>query len=304
MGMADNEVLDREVADHPTDEIDETLQQDDDEGDKPEDEDQPHDGDTDGEGSETDEVDITIGDESPPSEEEQRDQRAPAWVGELRKSKREADRRNRELTAEVERLKGAGQQPQPVTVGPKPTLEACGYDEAKYEADLTSWHDRKAGAAAEEARKQEAASQADKAWKAQLAHHSKLKSELKVRDFDEAEANVEDALSVTQRGLIVHGAENSAQIVYALGRNPKTLKDLAAITDPVKFAFAVARLETKLKVTPRTTAPLPERQIRGNAPAQGSTDKRLERLEADAVKSGDRSKVIAYKRDLKTKRAG
>jgi hypothetical protein len=293
--MAQAEVLDPEERVEPAD-LDETQP----EGDSPKEHVEDED---DSEGGTVDEVVITIGDESPPSEEEERDRQAPPWVGELRKSKREADRLIREQKAEIERLKGAGQQPQAVTVGPKPTLEACEYDEARFETEFTAWQHQKNAVEREAETKKAAAEQATKAWEAQLAHHAKLKSALKVPDFDEAEAEIETALSVTQQGLIVHGAENSAQVFYALGKNPKTLKDLAAITDPVKFAFAVAKLETKLKVTPRSTPPIPERNVRGNAPAPTGRDRKLEALEAEAAKTSDRSKVIAYKASLR-KRAG
>lgn len=291
--MAQAEVLDLEERVEPAD-LDEASN----EGEMPE---EHTEGEVDSEGSHTEEVVITIGDESPPSEDEERDSKAPAWVGELRKSKREADRRIRELAAENERLKGAGQQPQAVAVGTKPTLEACEYDEGRFERDLEAWQQRKRDAEQEVTEKQQVAANAKKAWDAQLAHHDKLKTDLKVRDFDGAEAAIESTLSKTQQGLIVHGADNSAHVFYALGKNPKTLKDLAAITDSVKFAFAVAKLETKLKVTPRNTAPIPERIVRGNAPAPGGSDKKLASLEAEAERTGNRSKVIEYKRELRQK---
>lgn len=251
----------------------------------------------DGEGDTTDEVTITIGDASPTPEDED-DSRAPVWVGELRKSHREQARRIRELEQQVTAAVPAQQA---VVVGEKPKFEDCGYDTEKFERELEAWHTRKQAAEAEVAKKQSAAESEKKAWSARLEHHGKLKGELKVKDYDEAEAAVEVALSVTQRGLIVHGADNSAQLTYALGKNPKTLKDLASITDPVKFAFAVAKLETKLKVTPRKHAPTPERNVRGNASPSGVVDNQLERLRAEAVKSGDLSKVIAYKKAQRAK---
>lgn len=250
-----------------------------------------------GEDGETDEVVITIGDESPPSEEED-DARAPGWVRELRKSNREKDRRIRELEQKVSTVTPA---PSAVVVGEEPTFEGCDYDADKFKRELNAWRDRKVAADAEVAKKQSAAEADKKAWDARLEHHGKLKSELKVKDYDDAEAAVEAAMSVTQRGLIVHGAENSAQLTYALGKNPKTLKELASITDPVKFAFAVAKLETKLKVTPRKSAPIPERSVRGNAAPTGVVDSQLERLRAEADKTGDRTKVAAYMNQQKAK---
>ena len=48
--------------------------------------------------------------------------------------------------------------------------------------------------------------------------------------------------------------------MYALGKNPKKAKELGEITDPVKFAFAVAKLETQLTVTSRKQVPPPEKK--------------------------------------------
>lgn len=230
---------------------------------------------------------ITIGEESPPPEE---DQAAPQWARDLRKRQQELVRENRELKQKAEALAS----PVTVVLGPKPTLETAEFDAEKFERDLEAWHERKRAADAEEATKRTAAENASKAWQARLDNHSKLKSELKVKDWDEADAALESSLSVTQRGLIVHGADNSAQVFYALAKNPARLKALASETDPVKFAFAVAKLETQLKVTPRRTAPIPERTVRGTA--TGAVDNQLARLEAEADKTGDRSKVAEYRR--------
>ena len=132
--------------------------------------------------------------------------------------------------------------------------------------------------------------------RAKLNSYSKAKTELKVKDFDDAEATVQETLNSTQQGIILQGAENPALLVYALGKNPKKAKELASITDPVKYAFAVAKLETQLKVTNRKAAPPPEKTVRGTGPVSGTVDSQLERLRADAEKTGDYSKVMAYKR--------
>jgi hypothetical protein len=84
--------------------------------------------------------------------------------------------------------------------------------------------------------------------------------------------------------------------VYALGKNPKKLKELASITDPVKFAFAIAKLETQLKVSNKKPAPPPEKVVGGTAPIRGAVDSTLERLRADAERTGDYSKVFAYRK--------
>lgn len=243
--------------------------------------------------AEEDEVVVTIGEESPPPEEDEK-QEAPEWVRELRKNHRELVRENRELKEKVAATTTT--ETKPVTVGAKPKLEDFDYDTEKFGHELEAWYDRKRDADAKAAEVEAAQKEQQKAWQAKLDDYGKVKAELKVKDFEDAEATVFESLNVTQQGIIVQGADNSALVIYALGKNPKKVKELASITDPVKFAFAVAKLETQLKVTNRKAAPPPEKTVSGSAPKSGSVDSTLERLRADAEKTGDYTKVTAYKR--------
>jgi hypothetical protein len=84
-------------------------------------------------------------------------------------------------------------------------------------------------------------------------------------------------------------------VIYALGKNLKKAKELSEITDPVKFAFAVAKLEKDLKVTNRKAAPPPEKIVSGTGRSSGAVDSTLERLRAEAEKTGNMTKVIQYK---------
>ena len=251
-----------------------------------------------------DEVVVTIGDEKPP--EQDQDSRAPDWVRELRKTNRELVRKLREKDAEVERIKGAGQAPAAaIVVGEKPKLADFNYDDEEFSNALEAWHDRKRQADTQAAEAKRAEDQARAAWQAKLDTYGKAKQSLKVADYEDAEATVQDTLSVVQQGIIIQGAENAAHVVYALGKSPAKAKELAAITDPVKFAFAVAKLETILKVTTRSkTAPAPEREVRGSvagAAATMGTNRKLEQLREKALESGDMTEYLAAKRKLKAK---
>jgi hypothetical protein len=237
----------------------------------------------------TDEVVVTIGGDSPPVDESPA--QAPEWVRELRKNHRELQRRNRELE---ERLKVVVPENKPVTLGPKPSLESVDYDAEKFEKALESWYEqkRKADEAQSKAEAQVRAEQQE--WQSKVESYNKAKASLKVRDFDDAESTVQESLSATQQGIILQGAENPAVLIYALGKNPKKAKELASITDPVKYAFAVAKLETQLKVTQRK-APPPEKTVTGSAGISGTVDSTLARLRAEAEKTGDYTKVTQYK---------
>ena len=105
--------------------------------------------------------------------------------------------------------------------------------------------------------------------------------------------------NVVQQGVMIQGAEDSALVIYALGKNLEQAKELAKIDDPVKFAFAVARLESKLKITSRKAATRPEGKISATASSAGAVDSTLERLREEASKSGNMDKVMAYKRAQK-----
>ena len=249
--------------------------------------------DDDGDGE--DDVLVSIGEESPPQEEEVR---APAWVRELRKSNREKERKIRELEAQINT---AATENKPVALGKKPSLEDCDYDSDEYENKLADWYEQKRHADTAEAEAQAQRDAEAKAWQGKLNSYAKARASLKVHDYEDAEAVALEAFSITQQGIVIQGSDNPALIIYALGKNAVRAKELASITDPVKFAFAVAKLETQLKVTNRKAAASPERTISsGGGRISGSVDSTLDRLRDEALKTGDMSKVMAYKRSKKT----
>lgn len=246
--------------------------------------------------SSDDEVVVLIEGESPPQEEEEEVSEAPKWVKELRKTHKEVVRKNRELEEKLKSLE-APKAEQPVELGAKPTLRDHDYDDEKFEAALEAWHDRKRKVEAQEAEKQKQQKATQDAWAAKVEAYNKARTALKVKDYDEVAANAGEVLNATQQGIIVAGSENPALVVYALGKNPKKAAALAKIQDPVQFAFAIAKLEGQLKVSNKRTAPPPEKVISaGSGRTSGSVDSTLERLRAEAERTGDYSKVIAYKK--------
>ena len=245
-----------------------------------------------------DEVVVQIGDEETPPQEVEK---APDWVRELRKSHKDQQRENRELKKRLEELSET-KQPEKVTLGNKPTMESAEYDSDVYERQLAALYEnkRKHDEQIEQAKAEQENQQ--KAWQSTLDSYAEKRKQIKVSDFEDAEMIVQDELDNTQQGMILQGAENPALLVYALGKNPKKAKELASINDPVKFAFAVAKLETQLKVTNRKASTKPETVISGKAPKSGSVDSNLERLRAEAERTGDYTKVTAYKRQKRQAR--
>lgn len=243
------------------------------------------------------ELQITIGDEPVESDDVAPDgEPAPAWLKDLRKAHREQARKVRQLSEENARLKQTAAPVAAMPLGPEPTLESCDYDTGRLAAELKDWYSKKAEADAQEKETLKRAEAEAQQWQVKLAGYGQASKALKVPDFVDAEEVVKDALNVTQQGIIVHGADNPALVVYALGKNPKKAAELAAIADPVKFAFQVAKLEAQLKVQPKRTAPPPEGRVRSTVPGAAAVDNQLEKLREEAAKTGDMTKVLAYKR--------
>ena len=238
----------------------------------------------------TEEVVVSIGEEAPPPEEQTH---APEWVRELRKTNRELQRQNRELQNKLQTT--AQTETKPVVLGVKPKLEDHDYDADKFEAALADWFERKRQADEASARQEAEVMNQQKAWQAKLDGYGKAKAELRVKDFEDAEAVALELFNITQQGVMLQGADNPALVVYALGKNPKKAKELSDIKDPVKFAFAVAKLEKELKVTNRRAAPAPERIVSGTGRSSGAVDSTLERLREEAARTGNMTKVIQYR---------
>jgi len=249
---------------------------------------------------EPEEVQVLIGDEQA-SEVDQEAERAPQWVRELRKSHRELQRKVREY--EQAQAKAATvAAPVGQVLPPKPKLEDHDYDTDRYETALESWYKQRDSVERAKRDAERKAEEERTAWQAKLEAYGKAKGDLKVRDYDEAEHQVMEVLSQTQQAVVLQGSENPALVVYALGKNPKRAKELAAVTDPVKFAFAVAKLEAQLKVQPRSKPPAPEKGVpAGTAPVSGASDQTLERLRAEAERTGDYTKVVRFRQQLKAK---
>jgi len=237
-----------------------------------------------------DEVIVSIGEEAPPPEEQTH---APEWVRELRKTNRELQRQNRELQGKLQST--AQTETKPVVLGKKPSLEEHDYDADKFEAALADWFERKRQADESNAKQEVEVMNQQKAWQAKLDGYGKAKAELRVKDFEDAEAVAQELFNITQQGVVLQGADNPALVIYALGKNPKKAKELSDIKDPVKFAFAVAKLEKELKVTNRRQAPAPERIVTGTGRSSGAVDSTLERLRAEAERTGNMTKVVQYK---------
>ena len=253
-----------------------------------------------------DEVEVVIEGLQQEAADEPPEDRAPQWVRDLRKEAREKDRVIRALE---QKLAAAQPAPAAIVVGDEPTLEGCGYNGEKFAQEYKAWLKRSQQADQQRAEAEKAAKAQNEAWSQRITCYQNEKAGLKVKDFDAAETVVLGAFDQLQQSILVAGAEKPGLLMYALGKNPGKARELAAIKDPVKLAFALARLEEKLKVTPRKPSAAAETRLpaggraAGEAALETSPDRTLDKLREEALKTGDLSKVIQYKNSLKARAA-
>jgi hypothetical protein len=286
----EDEIIEDELLDDESkEEIDEPGESEEDESDDEED----------GDDQDSEELIITIdGEELPPSDNKKA---APSWVRELRKQ-------NRELKAKLSKFESGEQKPGETRIPElpkKPKLEDFDYDTEAYETANDSWYEKKREIDAHKAKIEANQKEHEAEWRERLDGYNKAKSNLKVKDFDEAEDVVLSSFDADKQGILLRGSDNPALIVYALGKNPKKASELSKITNLVKFAWEAGKLEGKMSVSKggRKPATEPEKQLKGGGgKTPTSKDGTLDRLRKEAEKTGDLSKVIAYKRSLRQKK--
>lgn len=250
-----------------------------------------------------DDGEIVVSIDGEEASEQEEAEPAPEWVKDLRKKHRELERENRDLKAKVSAANGM--ENAPVILPKKPRLDDDGidYDQDKYEAELDAWYAKKADFDRQERENEKAEAEKQNSFNAKLESYNQAREKIRVPDFEDAEGNLINALDRTQQGIIIDACENPALLVYALGRNQGKLKELAAIKNPVQFAYAVSKLENTMKVTKKTAAAEVEKMPPSfGGKSVSSADKNLDRLRAEAEKTGDYSKVMQYKKQLKAKK--
>jgi hypothetical protein len=247
------------------------------------------------EDSEDEETIITLDDKPVEPEPETEDN---SVMRKMRDIHKEQKKRIRELEEQINKKQSTEQQElEPLPARPK--IEDFDYDAEKYDRALDDWYGKKQKHDLEKQKKQAEIQKQQETWQGKVSAYNTSKAELKISDYEVAEDVVQQTLSPTQQGVILDVADNPALLVYALGKNPEKLKELSEIKNPVHYIAAVAKLETKLKMT-KTRKPKapPEKQLSGTGAAATSSDAELERLEAKAAKTGDRSEIYKYKRKL------
>jgi hypothetical protein len=244
---------------------------------------------------EPDELTLVIGEETQPEED---DRKAPDWVRELRKSDREKTRRIRELEQQLKTQNPAATAPR---LGPRPKLEDYDFDTDKFDAAVDQWLEQKAKVDRIEREREDAEKRQRDEWQSRLDAYEKRKRELSLPDVDEAEESAKGVLSEIQQAIIVDATQSPELVMYALGKHPAKLQEFASMQNPARFAVAIGRLEASLKLTSKKPAPpAPEKVVRsGGSASSASLDNNLEKLRQEAERTGNYSKVIAYRKQKK-----
>lgn len=214
-------------------------------------------------------------------------------VKKLRQEIRERDRRLAERTT----------QEQEIVVGDKPTLESCEYDEDRFDRERDAWDARRLAAARLQDQRQTAEQQRAAEYRdLEISYRaSAAKLPVKQEDFDAADQAVRAALPEAVQIAIAKYIPEPAKVVMALGKYPARLDAIAAEPDPVRQLFMIRDLQGAIKVRTHRATPEPETGsiLRGSASISAGADKQLQKLEQEASRTGDRSKIIAYKASKK-----
>ncbi len=218
-------------------------------------------------------------------------QKAPQWIKDTRKENRELKRQLRQLQQRE------SQQFEQQVLREKPTLDDHDYDSDAFEQDYAQWLTEK----------QQVDAQVHAERQKYQQYHERYKADVdaikaKAPDYDEVELSVVDVLSEQKQGLLQMLVDNPAKVVYALGKNsPAQLERLSKLDD-IQFAKQIVLMEQQMSSKTKSrnqNKPKPKtHELEG---AAGGADTRLAKLEAEADRTGDRSKVAAYKKQMKSK---
>ena len=212
-------------------------------------------------------------------------QKAPEWVKKIREENRELKRQQREW----QQQQGQSQQQ---ALPERPVLEDYDYDDESYYQALETWMQTKAQhdaqVQAETAKYQKYDDNYAKSAEAMTA---------KIPNYKEIEQSIVDVLPPHRQAMIKIACSDAARMVVAFSKSPQKLNELAEMND-VEFAYNLGKMETNMANTKRNpNKPRPtSHKLEGGA---GGGDRQLEKLEAEADKTGDRSAVLAYRKKMK-----
>lgn len=257
------------------------------------------------------EVSPTSDDEDDPADEEVDGQPAPQWVKDLRKEAKSTKKALKQRDAELDEYKRQledlrqrsqeAQKPAPVITEPKlPKLEDFDYDDGKY-AEAMHKYAQDFAAHTQYKREVEAKQQTEVQLlqERQQSYMQKRGEAMgKLKDFVDVEKIVVSTLPIEKQNLILKAVESNPElVVYAIGRNPGLLQEIAKEADPAMIGFRLGQISEKARIAPRVKRTVEsEPQVSGG---MGSSNN-LDRLYKNAQQTGDYTEYFAAKRKAKT----
>ena len=245
----------------------------------------------------TGEIIIAIEGEEPAVDE---DAEAEAELGEkglnalrrAREAAKESARKLREAEARAAALEAAVKPKEADVLGPRPVIADYGFNDDLHAAALLEWADKKRKVDEAKTKEQEAAKAATEAYNAKLTRYHE--DRVKVGVDDDAQALVVAALTPQQQAALMDASLDPAKVVAALAKTPKVLGELSGIKEIHKFTYRLAQIEGKITMTTKAPPP-PESKLRGGVAVAPVTAGSLEKLRAQAEKSGDYSAYFRAK---------
>ena len=263
------------------------------------------------EDDEATEADVTEGDEDGSDDDEGDEEDSDAVnvvIGEvedadespvirtLRTKMREEQRKAKELQ---KKLDERDSEKQVTELGQKPTLADLDYDEDKFAEAVMEWNEKKWAIEADKKRQLQSAEVFQSEWQEKHSAYKARVKQIGVPDFeDTVEAQFRETFSANQQSILIDVCRNPELVMLALSQNEKLAETLAGESNPVRYAAELARLESKMKVTGMKPTTKPEKRPAGTSvPKSGSL--KLEKLKADAMRTGDYTAYYAAKRAQK-----
>lgn len=206
----------------------------------------------------SDELELVIdGEAVPPTAEDDEDvpmpDDAPNWARELRQKYKELAKENKQLKQSVPQVEP--EKPVAVQPMPKPTLEACGWDENVFASRMDEYAENqialKLQAQQAEAEKQK---QQDELSGLQRKYTERRSAVMKqAADYESAESGFVSAIGEQAQLLVLKYAKDPAAVVLAAGRNKALLQELQQIQhDPLALAAKIGELNRTATFAPKT----------------------------------------------------
>ncbi len=140
--------------------------------------------------------------------------------------------------------------------------------------------------------------------KKQASHYERAEK-IGVKDYEATEDKAIETLGLEFTNHIIEYFDDSQNILYYLGKNPKETEVLKSLLDEnlVLGVAEIGRLRSEIRVRPKKqTTPNPDAELEGGVPKDATaSDRKLNKLREEASKTGNMSKLIAFKRELKAK---